>query len=1327
MGIEETKETLRYFKDVLETDYHLHYFFQEANRIDNESPSYKNQRFSFYALSNYNKNGDKGAHLKKIIDSIIAMKEKEKEPSNLFNLYYSPFLICYKYDQQKFFISPFFIELIVDDLQNPLLSVNEIVNFFVSDTDESFTKNIFSDAEVIMNPALLIEPFEFLDTTIFQRVNSARESKSKSMCADSIKGLFDIAVDFVKSINCNNDILKDSVLNKRLFLKEARGILLEEFQKSFDALNIEKDITILDDSFVFIKNNVIGSIEDSAINGLRNVYREANRVMSEDNLLNIIIEGNKYKYAPALFDKVEKDESTFFITPELNNALTKKHLGALNITNDLTSSQKYCLNMANTGSPIIPVNGPPGTGKTSLLRAIIGDIAVKNAIDYAKEYFEKKESFSFKTPIVSFSTNNRALDNIVEGVVAAYDEIQNELPKHLKPLSYRWINPDYEFTYFDNKNQKITLIKPLNDLRLHVPKIKNSQEYINTNPDYPIYGSTLQRFSSSLEAVKRQPEIFIAKYIEEFNKVFHKFDSSEDILKGREESFLDICIRTLYKEIMNNNKILEEKNIELQNYTKSKQDILEDVDRICDYLNINFRNISTSKEFNLFYNLVNDNLKYIEGVFSSGQEEVNKIKSEFDISIDTNSDELRKALLKIEAECSQHIDEFSCVIFDKKIKLDTEKQTEIDTENNNLQNKIDNYNKEHCAKNIFSRINSKYISKEYYKSIESFAKDSAKTIDAIEDNYKNMQQLLEDELLTEKDSQKNTLEKNIATKRIEFEDLKNAIIKDRDNKIENVVLELKEKLFGIDTKFKNIEELKKCLDDIRADLKRIYELKKFFYDEYEDAISNIYKKVDIEVRTMSFLYAQRLQEALFLFEVLHLSKNKEITKKCFSCHSETLYNFINKNNNNRVFKCTNCDFIFTNHNTTFLKERPLLNHEIIELFEVGNFVYAGRNYSLRKSKDTNMWNIFMFSENKAEKKFGYLSVLFPIVNTTCHSFGSTMPLREKSIDYLFIDEAGMVLSPYIINLYTGKKAFIFGDQKQIEPVCPLNIPTQARKRKPTYDVDDENPKDYLSKQEEINLYLIRKNITSIETKNKVQEFQNVLSSSVMSLVNRSVYFRNRYINRNEIGDLWLTEHFRCRKDIIDYCNEHIYNNIIKPMKPNKEGENHFRILNHNFNQSPSLGGSKENTLEAQLIIDDILKKIKDLSKEEKEEYIKNIGVISPYRGQANKVLSIARNNNLHGIVSGTVHKFQGSERNIIYVSTTIGEQDNASSAFFNRSEQPNIINVAISRAKEEIIIVGNEYRLSENSNSLTGKLMLHIKKTSSYQSEQNILPEASQK
>ena len=32
-----------------------------------------------------------------------------------------------------------------------------------------------------------------------------------------------------------------------------------------------------------------------------------------------------------------------------------------------------------------------------------------------------------------------------------------------------------------------------------------------------------------------------------------------------------------------------------------------------------------------------------------------------------------------------------------------------------------------------------------------------------------MQQLLEDELLTEKDSQKNTLEKNIDAKRIEFE------------------------------------------------------------------------------------------------------------------------------------------------------------------------------------------------------------------------------------------------------------------------------------------------------------------------------------------------------------------------------------------------------------------------------------------------------------------------------------------------------------------------------------------------------------------------------
>ena len=76
----------------------------------------------------------------------------------------------------------------------------------------------------------------------------------------------------------------------------------------------------------------------------------------------------------------------------------------------------------------------------------------------------------------------------------------------------------------------------------------------------------------------------------------------------------------------------------------------------------------------------------------------------------------------------------------------------------------------------------------------------------------------------------------------------------------------------------------------------------------------------------------------------------------------------------------------------------------------------------------------------------------------------------------------------------------------------------------------------------------------------------------------------------------------------------------------------------------------------------------------------DIGIIAPYNNQVNLIKKDIKN-----IEVSTVHKFQGREKDVIIISTV---DDNISDFVGN----PNILNVAISRAKKKLvfIVTGNE-------------------------------------
>lgn len=103
---------------------------------------------------------------------------------------------------------------------------------------------------------------------------------------------------------------------------------------------------------------------------------------------------------------------------------------------------------------------------------------------------------------------------------------------------------------------------------------------------------------------------------------------------------------------------------------------------------------------------------------------------------------------------------------------------------------------------------------------------------------------------------------------------------------------------------------------------------------------------------------------------------------------------------------------------------------------------------------------------------------------------------------------------------------------------------------------------------------------------------------------------------------------------------------------------------------------------------------KDVSEFFDLEAAKEIGVLSPFRAQATSIKkSIKKSTSINDedknlIVSETVDKMQGQEKEVIIFSLTSGDtkyMTEMADFLYN----PNKLNVAFSRAKSKLIIVGN--------------------------------------
>ncbi len=299
------------------------------------------------------------------------------------------------------------------------------------------------------------------------------------------------------------------------------------------------------------------------------------------------------------------------------------------------------------------------------------------------------------------------------------------------------------------------------------------------------------------------------------------------------------------------------------------------------------------------------------------------------------------------------------------------------------------------------------------------------------------------------------------------------------------------------------------------------------------------------------------------------------------------------------------------------------------------------------------------------------------------------------IDLLIVDEAGQV-SPEVgaPSFALAKKALVLGDIHQIEPIW--NIPVSVdlgNLEKSGVIADGSNPE----------------HVQEVEMRGLC-----VSKGSVMKVAQAASHFKLK--NQRDRG-LFLAEHRRCDPEIISYCNELAYQGALIPLRSTPEN----RIFPpfgyaHIHGVSFRKGGSRANYIEAEGI-SQWLKTNKDKIENHYQKTIEStVGIITPFAAQAGAIRESIKE---HGIDSksitvGTVHALQGAERDIIIFSSCYDYRDRGGRLFFDRGI--NMLNVAVSRAKDSFFVFGEMSLFDPSSRTPSGMLAHYL-----FKSEENFI------
>lgn len=383
-----------------------------------------------------------------------------------------------------------------------------------------------------------------------------------------------------------------------------------------------------------------------------------------------------------------------------------------------------------------------------------------------------------------------------------------------------------------------------------------------------------------------------------------------------------------------------------------------------------------------------------------------------------------------------------------------------------------------------------------------------------------------------------------------------------------------------------------------------------------------------------------------------------------------------------------------------------------EAFELATHYWEGRwlmemQHAFRTKPDTNFPR-----EEDLQYRFRRYAKLTPCFVSTFYmtpKFFSVYvddgpyPLIE-SIDLLIVDEAGQS-TPEVAGatFALAKQALVVGDTLQIEPVW--SIPGAV-------DVGNLQKHCLISKTADKD---------KIDTQKEIFDELGLSASagSVMKIAQRA----SCYQKYEEQRGMFLTEHRRCAEEIIGYCNELCYRGKLKPMRDMIDSPSYspFPYMGylHISGKARRIASSRQNEVEAKKIAQWLDQQYEFLEESYEKPLEEIVGIVTPFSKQAELIQKELNKFKIFSLTVGTVHRLQGAERNIIIFSSVYDSQ-NRGTFFFDRNV--NILNVAVSRARDSFLVFGDrnifnlsskgtpsnilaDYLFKNNSNQLKNTLI----------------------